>query len=63
MINNIHQLFEVVGASVILIGGFFVIYAGLYDLCQIMDKSKARRIKQRQLRERKERLFKNNKVA
>ena len=60
---NIHQLLEVVGASVILIGGFFVIYAGLYDLCHIMDKFKARRIKQRQLRQRKERLFKNNKVA
>ena len=60
---NIHQLFEVVGASVVSIGGFIVIYAGLYDLCHIMDKSKARRIKQRQLRERKDILFKNNKVA
>ena len=60
---NIHQLLEVVGASVILISGFFIVYAGLYDLCQIMDKSKARRIKQRQLKQRKERLFKNNKVA
>ena len=60
---NIHQLFEVVGASVILIGGLFVTYAGLYDLFNIMDKSKARRIKQRQLRQRKERLFKNNKIA
>ena len=60
---NIHQLFEVVGASVLLIGGFLVFNVGLYDLCQIMDKSKARRIKQRQLRQRKERLFKNNKVA
>ena len=59
---NIHQLLEVVGASVILIGGFFVSYAVLYDLCHIMDKSKARRIKQRELRQRKERLFKNNKV-
>ena len=60
---NIHQLLEIIGASVILIGGFFVTYAGLYDLCHIMDKSKARRIKQRQLRQRKERLFKNNKDA
>ena len=60
---NIHQLFEVVGASVVLIGSFIVIYAGLYDLSNIMDKSKAKRIKQRQLRQRKERLFKNNKVA
>ena len=60
---NIHQLFEVVGASAFLIGGFFVTYAGLYDLFNILDKSKARRIKQRQLRKRKERLFKNNKVA
>ena len=60
---NIHQLFEVVGASVVSIGGFIVIYAVLYDLCHIMDKSKARRIKQRQLRQRKEKLFKNNKVA
>ena len=60
---NIHQLLEVVGASVILIGGFFITYAGLYDLFNIMDKSKAKRIKQRQLRQRKERLFKNNKIA
>ena len=60
---NIHQLFEVVGASVILIGIFFIAYAGLYDLCHIMDKSKAKRIKQRQLRQRKERLFKNNKIV
>ena len=60
---NIHQLLEVIGASVVSIGGFIVIYAGLYDLCHIMDKSKARRIKQRELRQRKERLFKNNKVA
>ena len=60
---NIHQLLEVVGASVILIGAFFITYAGLYDLFNIMDKSKARRIKQRQLQQRKERLFKHNKVA
>ena len=60
---NIHQLLEVIGASVVLIGSFIVIYAGLYDLSNIMDKSKAKRIKQRQLRQRKERLFKNNKVA
>ena len=59
---NIHQLLEVVGASVLLIGGFIVIYAGLYDLCHIMDKAKAKRIKRRELRQRKERLFKNNKV-
>ena len=60
---NIHQFFEIIGASVILTGGFIVIYAGLYDLCHMLDKSKAKRIKQRQLRQRKERLFKNNKVA
>ena len=60
---NIHQIFEIIGASVVLTGGFIVAYAGLYDLSNIMDKSKAKRIKQRQLRQRKERLFKNNKVA
>ena len=60
---NIHQIFEVIGASVVLIGSFIVIYAGLYDLCHMLDKSKARRFKQRQLRQRKERLFRNNKVA
>ena len=60
---NIHQFFEIIGASIVLTGGFIVTYAGLYDLCHIMDKSKARRIKQRQLKQRKERLFKNNKVA
>ena len=60
---NIHQLFEVVGASVILIGGFLVFNVGLYDLCHMLDKSKAKRIKRRELRQRKERLFKNNKVA
>ena len=59
---NIHQLFEVIGASVVLIGGFIVIYAGLYDLFNIMDKSKAKRIKRKELKQRKERLFKNNKV-
>ena len=59
---NIHQLFEVVGASVVSIGGFIVIYAGLYDLCHMLDKSKAKRIKRKELRQRKERLFKNNKI-
>ena len=60
---NIHQLFEVIGASVISIGGFIVIYAGLYDLFNIMDKSKAKRIKRKELRQRRERLFKNNKIV
>ena len=60
---NIHQLLEVIGASVVSIGGFIVIYAALYDLCHIMDKSKAKRIKRRELRQRRERLFKDNKVA
>ena len=60
---NIHQLLEIIGASVVLIGGFIVIYAGLYDLVNIMDKSKAKRIKRRELKQRRERLFKNNKVA
>ena len=59
---NIHQLLEVIGASVVSIGGFIVIYAGLYDLCHIMDKSKAKRIKRKELKQRRERLFKNNKV-
>ena len=60
---NIHQLFEVVGASAVSIGGFIVIYAGLYDLFNIMDTSKAKRIKRKELRQRKERLFKNNKIV
>ena len=60
---NIHQLLEVIGASVISIGGFIVIYAGLYDLFNIMDKSRAKRIKRKELRQRKERLFKNNKIV
>ena len=59
---NIHQLLEVVGASVVSIGGFIVIYAWLYDLCHIMDKYKAKRIKRKELKQRKERLFKNNKA-
>ena len=46
----------------ILIGGFFITYAGLYDLCHMLDKSKAKRIKRKELRQRRERLFKNNKV-
>ena len=58
----IHQLLEVVGASVILMAGFFITYAGLYDLCHILDKSKAKRIKRKELKQRKERLFRNNKV-
>ena len=60
---NIHQLLEVVGASVVSIGSFIVIYAGLYDLFNIMDKSKAKRIKRKELKQRKERLFKNNKIV
>ena len=60
---NIHQLLEVVGASVVSIGGFIVIYAGLYDLFNIMDKSKAKRIKRKELKQRKEKLFKNNKIV
>ena len=55
---NIHQLLEVVGASVILIGCFIVMYAGMYDLCHIMDKYKAKRIKRKELKQRRERLFK-----
>ena len=55
---NIHQLFEVIGASVVLIGCFLILNVCLYDLFTMMDKSKARRIKQRQLKQRRERLFK-----
>ena len=60
---NIHQLFEVVGASVVLIGCFLVFNVCLYDLCHMLDKSKAKRIKRRELKQRREKLFKNNKVA
>ena len=56
---NIHQLFEVVGASVFLIGSFLVFNVGLYDLCHMLDKSKAKRIKRRELKQRREKLFKN----
>ena len=59
---NIHQLFEVIGASVFLIGGFLVFNVGLYDLCHMLDKSKAKRIKRKELKQRKERLFRNNKA-
>ena len=55
---NIHQLFEVVGASVFLIGGFLILNVGLYDLCHMLDKSKAKRIKRRELKQRREKLFK-----
>ena len=55
---NIHQLFEVVGASVVLIGCFLILNVCLYDLFTMMDKSKAKRIKRRELKQRKERLFK-----
>ena len=56
---NIHQLFEIVGASVVLIGCFLILNVCLYDLFTIMDKSKAKRIKRRELRQRREKLFKN----
>ena len=56
---NIHQLFEVIGASVVLIGGFLILNVCLYDLFTMMDKSKAKRIKRRELRQRREKLFKN----
>ena len=55
---NIHQLFEVIGASVVLIGGFLFLNVCLYDLSHMLDKSKAKRIKRRELKQRKERLFK-----
>ena len=55
---NIHQLFEVVGASVVLIGCFLILNVGLYDLCHMLDKSKAKRIKRRELKQRREKLFK-----
>ena len=55
---NIHQLFEIVGASVVLIGCFLVLNVGLYDLFTMLDKSKAKRIKRRELRQRREKLFK-----
>ena len=54
---NIHQLFEVVGVSVFLIGGFLILNVCLYDLFTMMDKFKAKRIKRRELKQRKERLF------
>ena len=55
---NIHQLFEIVGASVVLIGCFLILNVCLYDLFTMMDKSKAKRIKRRELKQRRERLFK-----
>ena len=54
----IHKLFEIVGASVVLIGGFLVFNVGLYDLCHMLEKYKEKRIKRRGLWECKERLFK-----
>ena len=56
---NIHQLFEIVGASVVLIGCFLILNVCLYDLFTMLDKSKAKRIKRRELRQRREKLFKN----
>ena len=55
---NIHQLFEVIGASVFLIGGFLILNVCLYDLSHMLDKSKAKRVKRRELRQRREKLFK-----
>ena len=56
---NIHQLFEVIGASVVLIGCFLILNVCLYDLFTMLDKSKEKRIKRRELRQRREKLFKN----
>ena len=56
---NIHQFFEVVGASVILIGSFIVTYAGLYDFCKFVDKVKARKAKQKQLNKQRKDIFQN----
>ena len=55
---NIHQLFEVIGASVLLIAVLLVFKVGLYDLCHMLNKSKAKRIKRRELKQRREKLFK-----
>ena len=55
---NIHQLFEVVGASVVLIGCFLILNVCLYDLRHMLDKSKAKRIKRRELKQRREKVFK-----
>ena len=60
---TLNNLMGVIGYSVVLIVGFFITYAKLYDFCKFVDKVKARKAKQKQLNKRKERLFINNKVA
>ena len=56
---NIHQFFEIIGASIVLTGGFIVIYAGLYDFCKFVDKVKARKAKQKQLNKQRKDIFQN----
>ena len=60
---TLNNLMTAIGYSVVLIVGFFVTYAKLYDFCKFVDKAKVRKAKQKQLKERKEKLFRNNKVA
>ena len=63
MMSILNNLMTVIGYSVVLIVGFFIVMSKYYDLCARINKFNNKHIRQKQLKERKEKLFRNNKVA
>ena len=59
----LNNLMTVIGYSVVVIVGFFIVMSKYYDLCVGINKLNNKCRKQKQLKERKEKLFRNNKVA
>lgn len=56
---TLNNFMTVIGYSVVLIVGFFITYAKLYDFCKFVDKVKARKAKQKQLNKRRKDIFQN----
>ena len=59
----LNNLMTVIGYSVVLIVGFFIVMSKYYDICVGINKLNRKHKKQKQLKERKEKIFRNNKVA
>ena len=60
---TLNNLMTVIGYSVVLIVGFFIVMSKYYDLCIKINKLNNKHRRQKQLKERKEKIFRNNKVA
>ena len=59
----LNNLMTVIGYSVVLIVGIFFVMSKYYDICVGINKLNKKHKKQKQLKKRKEKLFRNNKVA